>query len=502
MEEMILVITFFLIFVTAVGSFFKRRRIDNLPPTPALSFPVIGHLYLFRKPLHRTLAAVSEKHGPILRLQLGSRRALLVSSPDAVEECFRTNDVVFANRPRVLAGKYLGDDYTSVSWAPYGEIWRGLRRIASIEILSPHRIQMSAGVRREEVRSMVRRLFRSRSGGGDGGDAEYGTVEMKSRFFAVTLNVIMRMITGKRYSDEENGGDGLATSEERRKLQGIISESFKVSGASNMADFLPILRWIGIDRIEKKLESLQKKRRELWQDLIDEHKKSNSRNNQTLISHLLSLQEDDPASYSDTTIRGMMYSMLSAGTDTSSSTMEWAMSLLLNNPETLIKAQIEIDATVGAARLIEDSDLAQLRYLRAIIYETLRMYPVAPLLAPHESSAECSVGGYRIPGGTLLLVNIWAIQNDPKLWDEPRDFKPERFLDGGELDGFSMLPFGAGRRGCPGENLAMKMVGLTLGAMIQCFDWRRVGEEKVDMSEGSGLTMPKAHPLIAQYRPR
>jgi cytochrome P450 len=196
--------------------------------------------------------------------------------------------------------------------------------------------------------------------------------------------------------------------------------------------------------------------------------------------------------------------LLSAGTDTSAGTMEWTLSLLLNNPETLVKAQAEIDNHVGQSRLIEESDIAKLPYLRGIINETLRMYPAAPLLVPHESSEECTVGGYHVPRGTLLLVNVWAIHNDPRIWVEPRKFKPERFqgLEGQRNGGIMLLPFGVGRRGCPGEGLGMRIVGLAIGSLIQCFEWKRIGKEMVDMSELAGLTTPKAQPLLAMCRSR
>ncbi|KAL9997314.1 putative cytochrome P450 [Helianthus debilis subsp. tardiflorus] len=164
--------------------------------------------------------------------------------------------------------------------------------------------------------------------------------------------------------------------------------------------------------------------------------------------------------------------LLGAGSDTSAGTMEWVMPLLLNHPQVLRKAQNEIDSIIGNNHLVDESDIPKLPYLRCIINETLRLYPVGPLLTPHEASSDCVVGGYNIPSGTMLIVNLWAIHHDPKVWDDPETFKPERFegLEG-TRDGFKLLPFGSGRRSCPGEALAVRMLGIALGSIIQCFDW-------------------------------
>ncbi|GKE34815.1 cytochrome P450 81E8-like protein, partial [Tanacetum coccineum] len=195
--------------------------------------------------------------------------------------------------------------------------------------------------------------------------------------------------------------------------------------------------------------------------------------------------------------------LLSAGTDTSAGTMEWAMSLLLNHPQALKKAQNEIHNVVGNDRLVDESDIVNLPYLRCIMNETFRLCPPGPLLVPHETSDNCVVGGYFIPRGTMLLVNQWAIHHDPKLWTDPEMFKPERFegLEG-TRDAFKLMPFGSGRRSCPGEGLAIRVMGSTLSLLIQCFDWERLSEKMVDMSEAPGLTMPKAEPLVAKCKPR
>jgi cytochrome P450 len=177
------------------------------------------------------------------------------------------------------------------------------------------------------------------------------------------------------------------------------------------------------------------------------------------------------------------------------------MAELLNHPAAMAKARAELDKVVGTGRLLEEADLPSLTYLQCIITETLRLHPIAPLLAPHESSADCTVAGYDIPAGTMLLVNVHMMHRDAGIWEEPMKFMPERF-EGGKGEGKWMLPFGMGRRQCPGEGFAMKVVGLTLGTLMQCFEWRRVEEEEIDMSEGSGLTMPMAVPLEALYWPR
>ncbi|KAM0854848.1 hypothetical protein ACQ4PT_050174 [Festuca glaucescens] len=177
------------------------------------------------------------------------------------------------------------------------------------------------------------------------------------------------------------------------------------------------------------------------------------------------------------------------------------MAEMLNHPAIMAKARAELDKVIGTGRLVEEADLPNLPYLQCILTETLRLHPIAPLLVPHESSADCTVAGYDIPAGTMLLVNVHTMHRDAGIWEEPTRFMPERF-QGGKREGQWMLPFSMGRRRCPGEGLSMKMFGLTLGTLVQCFEWSRVSYEEIDMAEGSGLTMPLAIPLEALYWPR
>nr|XP_043636374.1 cytochrome P450 81Q32-like [Erigeron canadensis] len=493
MEVLYLYISLIILLFSYLFTTHFRRKSATLPPTIFPSLPIIGHLYLFKPPLYRTLAKLASKYGPILYLKFGSRRVVIISSPSAVEECFTKNDIVFANRPKMLFGKIIGVNYTSLAWAPYGDNWRNLRRIASIEILSIHRLNEFHDIRVEEAKFLNRKLLLNSS----------SQVAVKAVFYELTLNIMMIMISGKRYF----GGENPEMEEEGKRFLDMLNETFVLAGATNVGDYLPILSWLGVKGLEKRLIKLQEERDVFFQGLIEQLRKSkgseSGNKRKTMIEVLLALQESEPEYYTDAMIRSFVLVLLAAGSDTSATTMEWAMALMLNHPQVLKKAQDEIDRVVGNNRLVDESDIANLPYLRCIINETLRLTPPGPLLVPHEASEDCVVGGYTIPSGTMLLINQWAIHHDPKIWADPEMFKPERFegLEG-TRDGFKLLPFGSGRRSCPGEGLAVRVIGMTLGSVIQCFDWERMSEELVDLTEGPGLTMPKAVPLVAKYKPR
>lgn len=203
-----------------------------------------------------------------------------------------------------------------------------------------------------------------------------------------------------------------------------------------------------------------------------------------------------------------MQDIFTAGTDALAITIEWALAELINHPNIMEKAREEVHRVVGKNRVIEESDIVNLPYLRAIVKETLRLHS-SPLVV-RESTESCTINGYEIPPKTQVYVNVWAIGRDPNHWENPLEFEPERFMDkegsvnSGDLRGqnFQLLPFGSGRRSCPGITLALLMVQTTLGCMIQCFDWKVTGGNgKVDMEEGPGLTLPRAHPLVCVPNP-
>ncbi|KAF8007203.1 hypothetical protein BT93_K1258 [Corymbia citriodora subsp. variegata] len=466
---------------------FKLQRSSkiNLPPAPP-SLPIIGHLLLVKEPVQRTLQSLS----------FGSRSVVVVSSPSAAEECFTRNDVVLANRARMLAGEIMLYSNTTISTAPYGPHWRNLRRLTALEILAPHCLASSLAIQQEEVRLLVRSLYEAASSARDSGCAR---VEMRSRLQELSFSIIMRMISGKRYfGAAADAGDVKVA----RQFREVINEIFELSG-TDPGDFLPVLRKVDLKGRKRRMVDVAKRSDVILQRMIDELRSRRKRSDgdrevesKTMIDYMLS------EGYSDDIIKGHILTILCAGTDTSTVTIEWAMSLLLNHPNIMKKAQAELDNIVGRDRLADEAYIHKLPCLQNIINEALQLFPPAPLLVPHESAEDCTIGGFDVPRGTMILVNVWAIQRDPKVWDDPTSFKPERYEGLKEDHAYRLLPFGMGRRSCPGVGLANKVVGLTLAALIQCFEWERVSEEPVDLSEGRGMTMPKREPLEAVCKAR
>ncbi|CAN6309238.1 unnamed protein product [Urochloa humidicola] len=474
----------------------------RLPPSPP-AIPFLGHLHLVKTPFHAALTRLAACHGPVFSMRLGSRLAVVVSSPDAARECFTEHDVAFANRPLFPSQNLASFGGALLCMASYGPYWRDLRRVAAVQLLSTHRVACMSPVISGEVRAMVRRMNRAAAAAADGGAAR---IQMKRRLFEVSLSVLMETIARTKTSRTEANAD-TDMSPEAHEFKQIIDDVVPHLSTANLWDYLPVLRWFDVFGVINKLVAALNRMNVFLRRLIDAERRRtdggcDDSEKKSMIAVLLSLQKSEPEVYSDTMIMSLCANLFGAGTETTSTTTEWAVALLLNHPEKLKKAQAEIDAAVGTSRLITPDDLPHLGYLQSIINETLRLYPAAPLLLPRESSADCKVGGYDVPRGTMLLVNAYAIHREPTVWEDPAEFKPERFEDG-SAEGRLLMPFGMGRRKCPGETLALRTVGLVLGTLIQCFDWDRVVDTaEVDMTESGGLTLAMAIPLEAMCRPR
>ncbi|GMI93955.1 cytochrome P450, family 82, subfamily C, polypeptide 4 [Hibiscus trionum] len=476
-------------------------------PEAGGAWPIIGHLRLLGglQPPHITLGNMVDKYGSIFSIKLGVRRALVVSSWDIAKECLTVNDKAFATRPKLLSMKYLTYNHAMISTAPYGPYWRQVRKFAMIELLSNHRLESLKHVRESEIKMSLQQLYElwnmKRSSNSD-----KVLVEMKTWFRDVTLNLILRIIVGKRipFSDERD--------DEAEKWKKSLDDIMEMSGKFLVSDALPFLRWLDIGGDEKSMKKIAEESDRAVQGWLREHKQKRAEDEanseKDFMGIMLSLLHDVEEHDADTINKATSLVLILGGEDTTYVTMTWALSLLLNNPDVLNKIQQELDIHVGKDKLfVTESDTKNLVYLQSIIKETLRLYPALPLSVLHEANEDCTVNGYHVSAGTWLILNIQKIQRDPRTWENPYEFRPERFMTTHkdvEVRGqnFELIPFSSGRRMCPGVSLALQVLQLTLANLLHWFEFETPTGEAVDMREAAGLTSAKATPLEVHITPR
>ncbi|XP_076883272.1 cytochrome P450 CYP82D47-like [Bidens hawaiensis] len=389
--------------------------------------------------------------------------------------------------------------------APYGDYWRDIRKIITLEILSQKRVEMLGHVRVSEVRASIMDIYDTWIMNKDNeGLDNMVKVDMKQWFGNLVFNVIVKIISGKRF---------LVNDEEGVRFQNASRIFMELFGTFMVSDFIPFTGCLD-GRYEKEMKVASKEMDNIIEGWLKKQKSEPRQqvSDQVFMDVLISILQDaskeDLDGYDlDTVIKANMLTIIVAASDKTAVTLTWALSLLLNNPKALKTAQDEIDEHVGRDRLVDESDIRNLVYIDAIIKETLRLYPAAPLSVPHESMEDCIVNGYNIQKGTRLLVNLWKIHRDPDIWSEPCEFKPERFLTcQKEIDlkgkHYELLPFGSGRRMCPGVSFALQVLPLTLTNVIQQFVIHKPSNEPIDMSERLGITTIKATPLEVLLSPR
>ncbi|XP_051140854.1 cytochrome P450 CYP82D47-like [Andrographis paniculata] len=492
---------------------------EKLPPEAGGARPILGHIHLLmgsrRRTTHVSLAALADKHGPIFTIRLGPRRrAAVVSSWRIAKELFTSCDAAVASRVKTRAVRHLTNNFAMFGFAPYGPYWRDLRRLVSLELLSSRRVQLLSHVCASETARAVKEIFDRWEG--KKGESGWVMVDMKEWFVELNFNVILKMVVGKRLC-----GGTAAAGEEMVRCRRVIEGFFYFLGKFVAADAVPWLGWFDFGGYEKRMKETAAEFNGIVGRWLEEHRRkkvSGGDKEQDLMDVLVSIAGDPSHQFAgafdvDTVIKSTCQGMILGGTETSSVMLTWMMSLLLNNRHVLIKAQQELDKNVGRERLVKESDIHNLVYLQAIVKETLRLYPVGPLGGPREFTQDCILGGYEIPKGTWVTVNLWKLHRDPEVWsDDASEFRPERFLTNGGAHGnvdvrsgqdFEMIPFGAGRRSCPGYTLGLHMLHFVSARVLQAFEVARISDdEMVDMAETGGGTNHKATPLRVLVAPR
>ncbi|XP_054814803.1 cytochrome P450 71D10-like [Prosopis cineraria] len=488
-----IVFTFLCFFfvILKLSSSNKRKPIKTLPPGP-WKLPLIGNLHQLAGSLpHHSLTNLANKYGPFIHLQLGQLSHIIVSSPEYAKEIMKTHDQIFANRPKILASDIQAYNSTDIVFSPYGNYWRQLRKICTLEIFSAKRVESFRRIREEEVSALVRNIS----------ELEGSVINLGGQFLALTNSIVARVAFGKKTGNVE-------------EVLQTIEQSIKLSSGLSISDFYPSFKFLSvITGMRARTMKLHEHTDRVLDDIIRDHREKKRKNNiigeadeEDLVDVLLEIQknsDDFEIPLSLDNIKAVLKDVFFAGTETTATTTEWAMSELLKNPEAMKDAQAEVRRVYGGKKYVDESELHQLKYLGAVIKETLRLHSPLALLLPRENSEGCEINGYKIPSKTKIIINAWAIGRDPKYWNEPEKFEPKRFLDN-KVDynfkgsNFEYIPFGSGRRICPGITFATPVLELLLSNLLYHFDWKLPNEmklEELEMDESFGVTIKRKNHL-------
>ncbi|OEL38402.1 Cytochrome P450 71A1, partial [Dichanthelium oligosanthes] len=449
---------------------------NRLPPSP-WRLPVIGNLHQLGSLPHRSLRSLAAAHGPVMLLHLGQVPAIVVSSADAAREVMQAQDHVFADRPSLTIPRRLLYGCTDIAFAPHGPYWRGARKMSVRHLLCPSRVRAYRAVREQEVEALVRRVLEQAGKSCRGS----GVVRLSELLNDFAKDVAGRIVLGLRVA-----GDGGW----RAKVDALLEESNVLLAAFHVGDYIPWLSWVSaVDGTDARVRRAFERIDRILDEIVDAaagREISSSPGQETdgddaFIHLLLSLQQQHDAArgtaewrLSRDNVKALLEDLFGAGTEATIIVLEWAMAELLRNKGVMEKLQREVRQARGTSDLnnmIGEEELPGMEYLRAVIKETMRLHTPGPLLLPHKSmrATRMSGGRYDVPADTMVIVNAWAIGRDPEAWESPEEFRPERFV-GSAVDfrgqHFQLIPFGAGRRMCPGVNLAMSVVELALANLV------------------------------------
>ncbi|KAF8687138.1 hypothetical protein HU200_042802 [Digitaria exilis] len=449
-----------------------RRRNNNHgknPPPGPWRLPVIGSLHHLVGALpHRAMRDLARRHGPLMLLRLGE---LPVVSPAAAREVMRTHDAAFASRPRTATIRELTRDGVGVAFAPHGERWRHLRKLCVAELLSARRVKSLRRGRESEAANLVASIAAAASVSPSSETTKTKpAVNVSALLATYVTDAVVRAVVGDRIRD-------------RDAFLEKLDEGVKVAAGFSLADVFPSSRLApAFSGAARRARAHHREMTKLMDGVIEEHRKRRAAGAGNEEEDLLDIPLDMA------TIRAVII--------TTATTLQWAMAELMRNPAAMRKAQAEVRRELAGRSHVEEEALPELRYLKLVLKETLRLHAAVPLLLPRESQQETrGVLGFDVPKGAMVLVNAWAIGRDAASWGaDAEEFRPERF-EGVDVDfrgnDFEFVPFGAGRRMCPGIALGLAVMELGLASLLFHFDWELPGgaaPEELDMDEGLGIT--------------
>ncbi|KAL8149922.1 hypothetical protein AgCh_006797 [Apium graveolens] len=572
---------------------YYNRKLNRRPPGPR-GLPWIGNLHQFDSiNPHIYLYQLSLKYGPLMSLRLGSVQTLVISSASAAKEVFKNHDLCFSGRPTFIGSQKVSYNSKDIVFSPYNEYWRDMRKICNLHLFSSKRSESFQPVREQEVAQMVKTI---RDGAAA---ADSHIVNLSKTLMTLTSSIMFRITFGKGYDDEDGAEKDNNMSS---RFHWLLAESQSTVVSFFLTDYFPVIGRL-IDTLSGKCGRLEKSFNALYsfyQQLIDEHLRASTEYGQyTSILEILLQMKKDSREFTLDHVKAILSDVIVAASDSSAAAVVWAMTLLIKSPSTMKKAQQEVRDLTGKKGFVDENDVQKLVYLKAVVKETMRLHPPAPLLLPHESIDNCVISGYKIEAKTrtyaqdvlvagadtsatavvwamtlliknptkmkivqqevreligkkgfvdendvqklvylkavvkeamrlnpiapllvpkqtiekcvingyeikaktLVYVNVHAIGRDPESWEDPNEFLPERFINSSiDFKGqdFELIPFGVGRRICPGITMGVATTELALANLLYSFNWELpsgMKKEDIDMDTLPGITMHKKNHL-------
>ncbi|KAH6836759.1 hypothetical protein C2S53_007825 [Perilla frutescens var. hirtella] len=489
METFTLVVI--LLFNTWICYLFLRsglRSRRNLSPGP-YPLPLVGNMLQLGAKPHQTFAQLAKKHGPLMSIHLGSLYTVIISSPAVAKEILQKHGQVFSGRTIAQAVHACDHDKISMGFLPVETTWREMPKICREQIFSHHSLEASEGLRQQKLQQLLDYAQKCCDGG--------RAVDIREAAFITTLNLMSATLFSTQATEFE--------SEVTREFKEIIEGVATIVGVANFADYFPMLKPFDLQGIKRRADAYFGKLLCKIEGYLHERLESRKANpdapkKKDFLETLVNIIEGNQYQLTTDHLTHLLLDLFVGGSETNTTSIEWIMSELVLNPDKMANVKDELKSVVGDKKLVDESHIPRLPYLQAVIKEVLRYHPPGPLLLPRKAESDQEVNGYLIPKGTQILINVWAMGRDPSIWKNPDSFEPERFLDQNiDFKGqdFELIPFGSGRRICPGLPLANWILHMTTATLVHNFDWKlEEGTADADhKGELFGLAVRRAVPL-------